>query len=544
MRIRPLVFGLGLLFASPQLAHAGGLELLPGGTRSLMRGGAVGARPIDSMTLIQNPAGLALLPDNQFLIEFDVPFKTMCADLYGYYGWGLYNTGNSDAGDSRDPDYAALPLEEVCNSAPTFAVPQLVWSVKVGKNLGIGFGFAAPTVVGGLHYGGEDGTVAGPDGWALPTPTRYQLIRQEVVFGLNPTFGFGYRLLRELAVGMTLQVGMAKADTWNVQAYAAGTSPHLDQGVKVRAEDLFIPAVTLSVHAKPVKGLDVMAAMRMVSDLNGSGKLTYTTNYYQNADAPDGAPVPYKNPPIGVANIRVGFPWMLTLGARYGHKLPGIKDDDDGDPMDTERWDIEADLNVGFNERGSLNEVTVNEDVVIDFRVADGTPQLPLTVSADSLDQFSFDRHLQNSVVGRLGGSYSLVPRLWALHGGLFVESRGVDPAYAHIDSFAFRRVGMGLGTVVRLGSFDLMVAYGHIFQETLEVAPPAIDDPSQGFDQRVNGVVTPDPDAPAPKDADAVAAYEQSAILASDSQGKRIVNAGKYAANFDILSVGMGYHF
>lgn len=542
MRIRSLVIGLGLLLLGPRLAHAGGLELLPGGTRSLMRGGAVGARPDDPMMLIQNPAALALLSDNQFLVEFDVPFHDMCVDLYGYYGWGLYATGNSDAGDSRDPDYASQPLQKVCNSAPVLALPQLAWSVKVTKNLGIGFGFAAPTLVGGLQYGGKDGTIAGPDGWALPTPTRYQLIRQEIVFGLNPTFGLGYRILPALAVGMTLQVGMAKADTWNMQAYAAGTSPHLDQETKVRAQDFFIPAVTVSVHVKPVAGLDVMGAMRMVSDLNGSGKLTYTTNTYQNPDAPGSAPVPYENPAIDIANIRVGFPWLLTLGARYSDKLPNAKDD--GDPMDTERWDIEADVNVGFNKRGSSNHVTVNDDVVIDFRVADGSPQVPLTVSADSLKQFSFDRHLENSVTARLGGSYSLLPRRLAVHGGVFYETRGVDPAYAHIDSFAFQRVGLGTGVVVRLGAFDLMAAYGHIFQETLEVAPPPIDDPSQGFDQRVNGVVTPDPDAPAPKDADAVAAYEQSAILASDSQGKRIVNAGKYTANFDILSVGMGYHF
>jgi hypothetical protein len=542
MRIRPLLLGVVLLLASPRLARAGGLELLPGGTRSLMRAGAVGASPSDPMTLIQNPAGLALLPDNQFLLEFDVPFHTMCADLYGYYGWGLYETGNSDAGDSRDPDYAEQPLPEVCNSAPVLPTPQFVFSVKPTKNLGIGFGFAAPTVVPGLQYGGSDGTIAGPDGWALPTPTRYQLIKQEVIFGLNPTLGFGYRLLKQLAAGMTLQVGMAKADTYNVQAYAAGTSPHLDQGVKVRAQDFFIPAVTMSLHARPIDGLDLMGAIRMVGDFKGSGSLTYTTNYYQNPDAPGSAPVPYTNDPIGIGDIRVGFPWMLTLGARYAGKLPGAKDG--GDPMATERWDVEADFNVGLNARGSRNEVTVSEDVVIDSRVADGVPQTPLTVSAKSLEQFNFDRHLQNSVVGRLAGSYALVPRRWAAHAGAFFEGRGVDPAYAHVDSFAFRRMGLSLGTVVRLGSFDLMAAYGHIFMETLEVAPPATDNPAEGFDQRVNGVVKPDPDAPAPKDADAVAAYEQSAILANEREGKRIVNAGKYYGNFDILSVGAAYHF
>ena len=74
----------------------------------------------------------------------------------------------------------------------------------------------------------------------------------------------------------------------------------------------------------------------------------------------------------------------------------------------------------------------------------------------------------------RLVPERSALPRTLAVHAGTFYESRGVDPAYAHVESFAFARVGFGIGVMMRLGDFDVTAAYSHIFQETVEVAPTA----------------------------------------------------------------------
>jgi hypothetical protein len=116
---------------------------------------------------------------------------------------------------------------------------------------------------------------------------------------------------------------------------------------------------------------------------------------------------------------------------------------------------------------------------------------------------------------------------------------------------------------MLRLGAFDLTAAYAHIFQETIEVAPPPHevaedrdpDDPTRGFDQRVGGTFGPDgrriggyvledPDAPDPQDADAIARFQQSSAAPSTARSERVVNAGKYTAAFDVISVGMAYHF
>jgi hypothetical protein len=168
---------------------------------------------------------------------------------------------------------------------------------------------------------------------------------------------------------------------------------------------------------------------------------------------------------------------------------------------------------------------------------------------------------LKDSIAVRLGGSYAVAPREVALHAGGFYENRGIDAAYASVDSFAFARFGVGFGMTVRLGSVDLLAAYGHIFQETVEVVPPPHEpvedfeagDPTSGFDQRVGGtfaangtrvggVVLADPDAPSK--GDAVARGQQSSAAPAPARPERVINAGKYTASFDVISVGLQYHF
>jgi hypothetical protein len=140
---------------------------------------------------------------------------------------------------------------------------------------------------------------------------------------------------------------------------------------------------------------------------------------------------------------------------------------------------------------------------------------------------------------------------------GAFFETRGVDASFANIDTFAFARFGFGLGLQIRFGSIDLSAAYAHIFSETLDVAPPphqarqdATDDPQSGFDQRIyrDGVLSDrprtDPAAPSPKNADATASFQQPAVFDSADLPRRVVNAGKYTASFDVISVAFAYRF
>src|SRR5207248_7139883 len=120
--------------------------------------------------------------------------------------------------------------------------------------------------------------------------------------------------------------------------------------------------------------------------------------------------------------------------------------------------------------QASKSEVAIGHDVTLVNRVADGPSG---TTKVQDLGQFTIDRHLVNSVAVRVGGSFSILPRELLVQAGGFFETRGVDIAYADIDTFAFQRIGTGLGAVLRVGQFDFKVGYSHIFSETIDLAPP-----------------------------------------------------------------------
>jgi hypothetical protein len=287
-----------------------------------------------------------------------------------------------------------------------------------------------------------------------------------------------------------------------------------------------------------------------------------TNTFHQGATS---GPVPFENQSVELANVTVRLPWTATAGARYAAPLPatvGASSSGRGDPVDTELWDVEVDASYIFAARTGKASVKAGQDVTVVARNADGTGGMTV-VPREDLGTFELDRHLLDSFTVRLGGSYAVLPRVAQAQAGVFYESRGVDPAYADVDNFAFQRLGLGVGFVLRLGDFDLTVGYSHIFSETLEVAPPPHQnledstpgDPQSGFDQRVGGafdtegtrqggVVLRDPDAPAPEDADAIAAKTQRAAVATTSRPNRVTNAGRYTASFNVVSVGVVYHF
>jgi hypothetical protein len=558
-----------LLLGAAQGAAAGGLELLPPGARSVARGGAVAARPEDPMALLHNPAGLAFLSGSQAIIGVDAPLHHMCVTPYGYYGWGIYGAGSSEFGDPLAIDnatmptigatYATTPLGEVCNSARVVPIPQLAVMTKITDDIAIGGGLVSPLVVAGLQYGGTDGTQQTRYG-PRPTPTRYSLISQDADFALAPSIGGAYRLLPELSVGVNVQIAMLKANTNLIQNNFGGTQPSTDWLVKVKAQDFFTPSVTFAVHARPRPQWNLMGAFRWVDDFRGTGELTYETNtFHRGATA---GPVPFHNPPVKLSEVVVRLPWQLTMGVRYA----GLIDDagcepGPGDPMDREQWDVELNLGYSLAARASRTSASIGQDVTVITRTAGGNAGSN-TVPLKDLSALDIDHHLKDSASVRLGGSYAVLPRKLALHAGGFFESRGVDPAYADIDAFAFQRIGLGFGLVVRVGNFDLQGGYGHIFSETLDVVPPphqVVDDavpgnPRSGFDKRVGGtigsdgsrvggVVLDDPRAP-PGNGDAVAAKTQQSAIVTRYQPNRVINAGVYTARFDIVSVGVVYHF
>jgi hypothetical protein len=565
-RVHFVLAGLLVVSALPaNEVQADGEALMPGGAQATARGGATAARPTDVMTMLTNPAGLVDLPGNQMYFGLDTAFNSICEQPYGYYGWGVYlsedaagNTNSpddhrSEFGDPASAKYGNRPLDKICNSGAVAPLPQFAWAFHLTERLSVAFGFVAGTAVGGAQWGGKDGTIATSDG-TRPTPTRYQAIYQEVPFALNPTGAAAFRVLPWLSLGVTLQVLMASANSYSVTALRAGTSPANDIMTRVHASDYFMPALTFGAYAKPTRRLRFGATFNWSQGLDGSGDIQFTTNNYHQG-AVGSELVPLKNDPVKLSRVTVKVPWTATLAARYAQPRLGAKDD--GDLLSNEIWDVEIDGTYTANRSVGSNSVEIANDFVLEFRRADGTPQMPLSVKQADLNELSVARHALDVYAVRVGSSWNPLPGRLQLSAGGFLQSRGVDPSYASIDNYAFRRLGLGFGFLVRVGSVDLMASYSHVFQETMNVAPPAnqprtaaTEAPDSGFDQRVwNGSTLSsqprtDPKAPAPGGGDGTAKLTQGAVFDSDTLRARVINAGKYTSSFDVLSLGLGYHF
>lgn len=544
-------------------ARADGGTLMPGGALSIGRAGAIAADPSDAMTLLNNPAGLTALRDHQAHYGVDMAIDSLCVQPYGYYGWGVVlpdmrpgtapnvDVRRSEFGDPASAAYGLRPLDSVCDSGRLVPMPQLAVKLQVFERLSIGFGLLAPVGITSAQWGGANGTIATEDGSARPTPTRYAQVRQDVRFALDPTFGVAYRALSWLSIGASLQVEMAALDNYQVMALRAGTSPSTDVMTKLSASDYFIPSITVGAYANPSERWHIGATFNYSQGFDGSGNITFTTNYY-HAGATDDEFVPVQNAPVKMTRIRVPVPWTATLAIRYAQPSGA---DEKNDPMRSELWDVEFDASyIGSGSMGpSVAEVSGAFN--LQFARANGVPQMPLEVKQENLAQLSVDHHGLDAVALRLGGSWNVVPGLLQASAGTFFQSRSVQVDYVNIDNYGLARVGVGGGLMVRLGPLEVLASYAHIFQETVQLAPPphepreqASDDPKRGFDQRIyeDGVLSAQPvlDPRVPARADGVAVVRQNAVFESEAMRARVVNAGRYTAGFDILSIAVTHRF
>ncbi len=590
-----VLFVLALLL-SAQRARAGGLEYAGQGAQALGRGGAVTAKPEDPMVLAHNPAGLAELRGQQLLINFNLALFDACVDPAGFYGWGTYLGG----ADSRLPDpetgeltliplatqdpsetdrYAAGeryyrdPLDTVCLDQNVTPVPQIAWTMRVTEDLGIGFGFIFPAVQPGGRWGGKYGVIDGKSGELRPAPTRYMML-SSANLGVFPNLGFGYRIMKELRIGAAFEYGLIAINNFTMAAAVGGTSPQNDIIAHVKGQDWFIPALTASVHVVPMENLDLVVAFRWQDQINAKGAVDLKTGVF------DPAFEPYDNVGIKIDAIKQKMPWKLRAGIRYADRLAprpsgtgsGESDIANGDTihdaLQDERWDVELDVEYQANSVNQEQEIHYRQGQVINFDPIgmDGmlafttfpTPEVPNTV---------IEKHWQDQVSVRAGGTYNILPGLFGLSAGAHWENRGVNPDYMQIDFWPVSRVGLHTGFTVRIANaVDFVFSYAHIFQEDIVVAAPdhldraAIDTEramfggkSQHIDKTAGSItgfgmvgsngqyVLEEPSQGSP---DGTARVNQVLSRTANGQPPMIINAGRYRSNFDILAVGLNVHF
>ncbi len=577
--------------AYPSAASAGGLEYTGQGAIALGRGGAVAARAEDPMVLAHNPAGLAELRGSHFLINLNLALFDACVQPSGFYGWGNYLGGLptelpdpegegseviplgvvTDEGQPAETDYYLDPFDEVCLEQNSTPIPQIAWTARPSERFGIGLGLIFPAVTPGGQWGGDNAVIRGDDGELRPAPTRYMAYKSSSL-GVFPTIGVGYRFTDWLRAGLALEWGILAANVFVVAASLGGTTPTNDQIAQLKAQDYFIPALTLSTHLVPDDAWDVVVAFRFQDDIDARGDLDITTGVFD----PD--LTPHKTSNIPITSVRQPMPWKLRAGVRYADRfLPRLRGTGAGemrpssrdvlhDPLQDERWDLELDVEWQMNGRVDTQSVHYAGLNKIIFEPSNGDPEFFIAFPNEYVPFTEVDKHWRDQLSVRLGGTYNVLPGQIGLSSGLHYETRGVDPAYMQIDFWPLARLGVHGGVIVRLARrIDLVFSYAHIFQETLVVAAPPHRSRIEIGEERYEGDEVRDvreidkevgtlvdragtgmqvlEEEPL-KDPDAVARFEQPITQTTVTRPPYIVNAGTYRSAFDVLAVGLNVHF
>ncbi|MDH5674672.1 MAG: hypothetical protein OEZ06_21270 [Myxococcales bacterium] len=576
----------------PTAVHAGGIEYTGQGAQSLARGGAVAARAEDPMVLAHNPAGLVELRASHLMINLNLALFDACVQPFGYYGWGTYIGGvesqipdpdggealhlplNQDTGDGLTSPAAAEayyndPLDSICLNQNVVPIPQIAWTSRLTEDFGVGFGLIFPAAQPAGKWGGKYGVIRGDDGDLRPSPVRYMML-QSSSLGVFPNFGMAYRIDDMIRVGASFEWGIIAVNNYVMAAMIGGTPPAQDIVAHVKAQDWFIPAVTASVHLVPMDALDLVLAFRYQDDINASGDVDLTTGIFN----PNGVPTTTSN--LGITSLSQPMPWKLRAGVRYADRFaprPSGTGDIEADlaspevihdPLQDERWDIELDVEYQANGGVDRQVVEYEQGGQLEFKpVGDGVESSLVDFPHPAVPTTEIEKHWNDQVSVRLGGSLNLLPGKVAVSAGAHYENRGINADYMQVDFWPVARFGLHGGLLFRVAKrIDLVLAYAHIFQETIVVAAPQHELRDQIFaesletgsvskiDKRsgpwldrsgtTQEVLEEDPVS----GADGEARVEQNLSRTAADQPAYIINAGRYTSSFDILAAGINVHF
>jgi hypothetical protein len=463
-------------------------------------------RADDPLALEYDPAALALLPDAAVLIDAHLILYDACVHRSGPYGTDVARRRYDTSVFGPFEDYAAEPFAEVCRGGRPGISPWILAAMPIGDRVGIGFGLASPVGSGANQWGNEDGTITGVTGARRPTPTRYALVLADAI-KVMIDFGIGVKLLDGLSVGLTLQWGIAH--TRRVVTYTHPLTSRDGPSFDARSEvngitDAFIPGLVGSVHAEPIRGLELMVGVSWFQDFEGSGPARITWGDF-GVGASGGSPGTERTV-SEIPEITLSVPQQTKIrgGARWASLREHARRRPRSarrDPLVDERFDVELDAVFEVNSR--VDEVRAVPREGSAFDVALIQPDGDVTHTALQVPNSRVEKHWRNQITLHLGGDVVLVPGRFALRGGFSFESRGTDPWYLSVDFMPLQRLGIHAGGTLRLGAFDIDFAYAHLFQETVTVRP------------------------------------EQARLMQLGDGNGAIINAGTYRASWNMFSLG-----
>lgn len=516
-RLLPLCLGLLLLPVFASTASAGGFDFPSLGTRPLGRGGAFAARADDPLALLYNPANLAALSGNQLMLNASMAFFDACYTRYSEPTNTVGDvTGASNGTVFEGADFSGVAWPTLCNDAIPTVMPTLLFTSRLSREIGIGGGLLVPSAIGFSKYGDAEDGIVSSGGVDIPVPNRYGLLESKIIL-LQPTVGAAFSPHPMIRFGATVQWGLAFVDFLN-HTVTAG-NPNAEQtGTDVRTQlvtsDLFVPGFNVSVHAVPHDNLDVMLAFRWQDTVRAGGQIEFETNTYGAGSETEEGRVPDRTY-VEDVTFEAPLPWTVTFGLRYADRItPRPYDQEEverlsgrvEDPMANERWDIE--LNAVYTHSSAVDDylIRVPAGSTVGLSNNNGSGVTSANLMVPELNRVP--HRWRDQLMLNLGGDYNVLPSLAAVRLGLSYETSGVNRSYMQLDYWPVQTFGVHGGLTVRLGSFDISLAYAHFFRQTVYV---------QESEAKLPQLVA----AGAPA----------------------LTNAGVYESNMDVVSLGVTWH-
>ena len=478
---------------APRVALAGGFELTPAGARANGRAGAEFAGGDSAMSLFYNPAGLTRSRDP---ISFSGAFHLHMAERC-YEGVDVDESGAVPVRGATQPT--------VCADMGVTILPELAGTVRVGDDLAIGLGLYVPPVSARhMQFGSVATGTFDPDGDGpmeeIPTPTRYQLMEQELL-QLFLMVGAAYDIHPRVHVGAAFGWGITKVSFSNA-AYAridvieGAVTAYADARSQLDGLDAFVPRLSFGVSAEPSASvpLTVGASFEWTGDVR-----TETAKL-----AVDGLSTRIEPEFIGdlvgeleatgrFRGIGLDVPQnsRLAFGVRYANRLDEPADAI-GDRLSTERFDIELDAVLTFNNRVNRFDVDLPDDASL--VVPSPVPLIIPDIVVDLPDEIVLEHRFRTQLAVQIGGDFNPIPGRLGLRAGLRFETHGVSHGYEQLDFQPCRNVSTHLGATVRIAKrVDLSLAFAHVFLADVTVSPE---------DARIRRIVSGDADPNDPNDA------------------------------------------
>jgi hypothetical protein len=591
----------------PRPARAGGPEFPADGTKGLGRGGARAARADDPSIMTRNPAGLALLWDDQATIGIHIGVVDACFQPTGGFAWGLQSMGRTAYNLGQGPVYpfagagdtylngapidgfANEPYPQVCYQGTAPKLPYLALSKKLSNDLGVGLGFFPPDSASLFQWGNRDGTVDTPNG-LRPNPLRYYRSHQNVSY-FSALGAAGYRLSPWLSIGAGFQWSMLvySATTWTTPTSAL--DPESDVRGDLIGRDLFVPGVIASVHMQPIDALDIVVGFKWADRIQSNVKLDATTGafgtggVFQFHDASSngqiatvGSSIPttthnltgaVSSPPIWVPQLTVGVRYSDLFGPRArdltaAHKAAGERV---MDQMATERFDLEVDFIYYFSSfydraqfttrDAQLKLLTVDPSGAmgsIPASPGDCVQRDPTTNNCVGDRVVKTDYNGKNQFTVRVGGDYNVIPGVLAFRTGVSYETRGQDPSDLNVMNYMLSRTGIHAGATLRVSDkTDITIGYAHFIHENIRLQvfdgeaasrlPPRYRTPEYHFTPGA-GVADMMGNGATQGGFAGTAGVEIPNADLGYAKGPFYVNAGSFFYHLDLLSVALTQHF